>query len=58
MNLKGFYDRLLKHFTNSIMDNAAGASSSSTFRNSFDKSNIYRIGEPGTFHNRKGDIAD
>jgi hypothetical protein len=52
------YDRLLKYFTDSIMDNAVGASSSSTFPNHSNKSDIYKIEGSEIYHNSKGDIAD
>jgi chromosome segregation ATPase len=62
---KRLYDKLLNHFTNSIIDNAAGASSSSfdpilssTFPNLSNQSYTYRIEESEGFHNSKGDIAD
>ncbi len=58
------YDSLLHHFTNSIMDNAAGASCSSnsslssTFPRPSNQSNTYRIEEPEIYDNSKGDIVD
>ena len=61
------YDRLLKHLTDSIMDNVDAASmpnptsslpqSSSPLPNLSNQSDIYRI-EESTFHNNKGDNAD
>jgi hypothetical protein len=59
------YDRLLHHFTNSIIDNAAGASSlsdpklSSMFSRPSNQGDTYRrIEEQGSFHNSEDDIAD
>ena len=57
---------LLKHLTNTIMDNAGGASSSSsdpelssTFSRLLNRDNTYRrIEEQGSFHNSENDIAD
>ena len=62
---KMLYDSLLHHFTNSIMDNAAGASSSSDpklssmFSKPSNRDNTYRrIEEQGSFHDSEDDIAD
>jgi hypothetical protein len=58
------YDKLLEHFTNSIIYNAAGASSSSDPKLSSmfprpNQDNTYRrIEEQGSFHNNKGNIAE
>jgi hypothetical protein len=59
------YDILLKHFTNSIMDNAVGSSSSSDpklssmFPRPSNLGNTYRrIEEQGSFHDSEDDIAD
>jgi hypothetical protein len=57
------YDRLLKHFTNSIMDNAVGTSSNSSLSSIFNlgpynQSDTYTKEDPETYHNSKGDIAD
>ena len=57
---------LLKHLTNTIMDNAAGASSSSsdpklssTFPRPSNRGNTYRrIEEHRSFYNSEEDIAD
>jgi chromosome segregation ATPase len=56
-------DMLLKHLTNSIMDNAAGASSSDPKLSSMfprpNQDNTYRrIEEQGSFHNSEDDTAD
>jgi hypothetical protein len=54
------YDNLLHLFTNSIMDNAVGASSSSdpklssTFSSPSNRSNSYGKKEPDISHNSKG----
>ena len=61
---KRLYDSLLHHFTNSIMDNAAGASSSSDpklssmFPNRSSQRDIDRIDNSESFRQNKGDIAD
>jgi hypothetical protein len=60
---KGLYDSLLHHLTNSIMDNAAGASSScdpklsSTFLHLSNQSNMDRMDNSESFSQNKGDIA-
>ena len=55
------YDSLLHHFTNSIMDNAAGpsfnSSLSSTFPSLSNKSDPYKE-KHDIHHNSKGDITD
>ena len=60
---KRLHDNLLTHFTNSIIDNAAGASSSdpnlsSIFPRPPNQSNTYSIEEQGSFHNSQDNIAD
>jgi len=60
---KRLHDNLLTHFTNSIIDNAAGASSSdpnlsSIFPRPPNQSNTYSIEEQGSFHNSEDNIAD
>ena len=59
------YDILVKHFTNTIIDNAAGASTSSdpkltfTFPRLSNRGDTYRrIEEQGSFHDSEDDIAD
>jgi len=59
---KMLYDSLLHHFTSSIMDNAAGASSSdpklsSAFPNLSNQSDTHRKKESEIYHNDKVDIA-
>ena len=62
---KRLYDRLVKHFINSIMHNAADKSSSSdpklssTFARPSNLGDTYRrIEEQGSFHDSEHDIAD
>ena len=61
---KRLYDSLLHHFTNSIMDNAVGAYSSSDtklscmFPNRSSQRDIDRIDNSESFRQNKGDIAD
>jgi hypothetical protein len=58
------YDKLLEHFTNSIIYNAAGASSSCDPKLSSmfprpNRDNTYRrIEEQGSFHHSEDDTAD
>ena len=57
------YDLLVKHFTNTIMDNAVGASSSnSSLSSTFPLSNQSDMDrkeeESESFHQSKGDISD
>jgi hypothetical protein len=58
------YDSLLHHFTNSIMDNVVGASSSNlkfppAFSRPSNRDNTYRrIEEQGSFHDSEDDTAD
>jgi DNA-binding CsgD family transcriptional regulator len=63
------YENLVEAFTKNAIDIAASASSSlnptlslpqssSTFPNSFDQNDTYRIEESENSHNNKGDIAD
>lgn len=59
---KRLYDKLVKHFTNNIMNNTASTSTFnssllSTFPNLSNQSDTYRKEEPEGFHNSKGDIA-
>ena len=60
---KRLYDRLLKHFTNNIMDNAAGGASSSdpklsSFPNLSNQRDMDRMDNPESFRQNKGDIVD
>jgi hypothetical protein len=56
------YDLLVKHFTNTIMDNAVGASSNSSLSSTFPLSNQCDMDrkeeESESFHQSKGDISD
>ncbi|MFL6347531.1 MAG: hypothetical protein ACJ72X_04475 [Nitrososphaeraceae archaeon] len=63
---KELYDKLLEYFTNSIMDNAVGSSSSSsdsklssTFNLSpYNQRDTHIIEESESHYNSKGDIAE
>lgn len=56
------YDLLVKHFTNTIMDNAVGASSNSSLSSTFPLSNQCDMDrkeeESESFHQSKDDISD
>ena len=54
------YDRLLKHFTDSIIDNTAFKmmSLSSNSLSQYNENDTCRIEDSESFHDSKGDIAD